>query len=471
MKQRLLKLTAITTIITTLTACGTMTGIPAHGGGKRFATEQRLVSASVRSALKDIDVSPLRGKRVAVVFDIVADEGGGTMSGGRMNIIGGLTAGYLASPLTSASSAFQLFNLNDSGTNYSNNSNGGNNTASTTFVSNGTSNNTSNFNQTNNSAFNQTNQGSSNGTNNNISSGTFAQNSSGNNTSNSTTNGSSTGTTSENMTGTINSVSNGTSGSNFNQTAQNTGSSTGSSNGTNSNTSNGAFAQSNSGSSSGSNTGASSGSNTGSGSNASTGSNNQNGAYTSTGNQIGGYTANRQAISNEASNRITQTKGVESKRGVSLDYKGLGEYQNLSVPKSDASLLMGLVRNYLLLNHVTPTTPSDSSADAILYVTVDVFGIIRSRFDAYAYNQETLKAETSFEMMAFDRSGQILLTPRTANREAQYAERYLLWAGPFRTDEKVRKGKGLLVDFADVDGEHKTYGSEKVEASYPFGKN
>jgi hypothetical protein len=98
-------LTRITTaliaigFVVTQTGCGTLTGLPAHGGGKRFATEQRLVSASIRSALKDIDVSPLRGKRVAVVFDIVADEGGGTMSGGRMNILGALTSGYLMSPV------------------------------------------------------------------------------------------------------------------------------------------------------------------------------------------------------------------------------------------------------------------------------------------------------------------------------------------------------------------------------------
>jgi len=46
-----------------LCSCGTLTGIPSHGGGKRFATEQRLVSASVRAALKDMDVSKLRGKK------------------------------------------------------------------------------------------------------------------------------------------------------------------------------------------------------------------------------------------------------------------------------------------------------------------------------------------------------------------------------------------------------------------------
>ncbi|ELK58843.1 adhesin mafA domain protein, partial [Neisseria meningitidis 87255] len=37
-----------------LTACGTLTGIPAHGGGKRFAVEQELVAASSRAAVKEI---------------------------------------------------------------------------------------------------------------------------------------------------------------------------------------------------------------------------------------------------------------------------------------------------------------------------------------------------------------------------------------------------------------------------------
>ena len=37
-----------------LTACGTLTGIPSHGGGKRFAVEQELVTASARAAAKNI---------------------------------------------------------------------------------------------------------------------------------------------------------------------------------------------------------------------------------------------------------------------------------------------------------------------------------------------------------------------------------------------------------------------------------
>lgn len=70
--------------------CSTLTGIPSHGGGKRFAIEQRLVSASIRSTLKDIDVSALKGKKVAIVFDLVSDEGGGNITGGRLNILAGL---------------------------------------------------------------------------------------------------------------------------------------------------------------------------------------------------------------------------------------------------------------------------------------------------------------------------------------------------------------------------------------------
>lgn len=35
-----------------LSACGTLTGIPSHGGGKRFAVEQELVAALPELPLK-----------------------------------------------------------------------------------------------------------------------------------------------------------------------------------------------------------------------------------------------------------------------------------------------------------------------------------------------------------------------------------------------------------------------------------
>ena len=70
----------------TLTACGTLTGIPAHGGGKRFAVEQELISASSRAAVKNIDLSALKGKKVAVFIAMMGDQGSGSISGGRYSI-------------------------------------------------------------------------------------------------------------------------------------------------------------------------------------------------------------------------------------------------------------------------------------------------------------------------------------------------------------------------------------------------
>ncbi|CAG0908708.1 unnamed protein product [Darwinula stevensoni] len=145
----------------------------------------------------------------------------------------------------------------------------------------------------------------------------------------------------------------------------------------------------------------------------------------------------------------TKQEGNRHEIEASLTYRGLGEHQNFSVPKSDASLLMGLVRAYLQLNGVQPVAPNDKSADAVLYVLVDIFGTVRSRFDAYIYNNETVKAETSLEMYAFDKEGKLLMAPVNANREAKYQKHYFLWAGPVTTQEQVYQGQGLLVDFSD----------------------
>lgn len=70
-------------IALTLSSCGTFTPIPSHGGGKRFAMEQVLVSASIRKVISEIPVEQLRDKKVLFETTIVHDEGGGAMSGGR----------------------------------------------------------------------------------------------------------------------------------------------------------------------------------------------------------------------------------------------------------------------------------------------------------------------------------------------------------------------------------------------------
>ncbi len=63
-----------------MTACGTMRGIPSHGGGKRFDEEQRAVSACIRRAIADMHLASLRGKRVDVQFNAISHSGGATMA-------------------------------------------------------------------------------------------------------------------------------------------------------------------------------------------------------------------------------------------------------------------------------------------------------------------------------------------------------------------------------------------------------
>ncbi len=50
-----------------LSACGTLTGIPSHGGGKRFAVEQELVAASARAAVKDMDLTGITRTKSCIV--------------------------------------------------------------------------------------------------------------------------------------------------------------------------------------------------------------------------------------------------------------------------------------------------------------------------------------------------------------------------------------------------------------------
>ena len=81
-------------------ACGTITGIPSHGGGKRFAIEQELVSAASRKAIKDVDLTTLAGKKVAVFVDMIGDAGSGTMVGGRYQFEAAIRGSYINTPVT-----------------------------------------------------------------------------------------------------------------------------------------------------------------------------------------------------------------------------------------------------------------------------------------------------------------------------------------------------------------------------------
>lgn len=81
-----------------LSACGTLTGIPSHGGGKRFAVEQELVAASARAAVKDMDLQALHGRKVALYIATMGDQGSGSLTRGRYSIDALIRGEYINSP-------------------------------------------------------------------------------------------------------------------------------------------------------------------------------------------------------------------------------------------------------------------------------------------------------------------------------------------------------------------------------------
>lgn len=461
-------------LLLVLSGCGTLTGIPAHGGGKRFATEQRLVSASIRSALMDLDVSALQGKRAALVFDLIADEGAGSFNGGRWSPSLLFSVGLAMSPVTTTTNAFKVYNLADSGTNYSNSGGSGGSSSVSTSVQSGVNDNTGSSTTGSTSSNNSSTDSTS------ANSGSGSTTSSNNSTTDATSGNNSTTTNSGNSSGTSTSTTGGTStNTSFNQGDSSTNATVGTGADSSSTSSSGSGSSTTSSSGSGTTTTSSSGSgsstsaSSGSGSNRSESSSISSSNNDSSSSTRGGQTSQRQTLSPSATQSTTRTEGTRREHTASIAYRGLGEYQNFPVPKSDASLLMGLVRNYLMLKGVVPTTPNDPNADVLLYVTVDIFGTVRSRFDALLYNNETVKAETSLEIMAFDRTGQLILAPQSSNREARYREHYVMWTGPVTSHEQVYPGQGLLVDFSQVrpNPNPATPVLQRIEREHPGGKN
>lgn len=511
---------AIALVVLT-SGCSTLTGIPSHGGGKRFAIEQRLVSASIRSTLKSMDVTPLRGKRMILVMNTINDEGGGNLSGGRFNILAGLTSGHSVSPVTSTTSQFQLFNLSEFGTSYSNTSMGAGSSSSSTSTM---VQNMHSFGKQNSTTKHQTdtdsvanNQHESSSAQNSVqnigrvvSSSTSSQQTNGRTEEYSSTSTNSghtiSGTSSTTMQTTNPSMTtvtetdgvvttqNTSYAGNVIQTSESQSSQiTGPS--TTTTTTGPVVTSSNSTSSSRSVTEASQ--NTGSvntserGSSRTTTASKQSGSSVTDGTNSSNQdtTGSNQTAANESSHSQSNNQsGNESRREVlagspvatqsrerghkrqvhvGAQYQGIGNYENFNVPKSDTSLLTSLLGNYLALHNVSVTTNQhDHDVDGVLYVTVDVFGLVRSRFDTYLFNRESATVETSIEMFARDRSGNIIMRPIYGNNEAKYDENYILWSGPFLTRETVRKGKGLLVDFSDVDGNQANYKQETVRTTY-----
>ncbi len=100
MNSNIFKTLAVFVTALLLHGCGSITGIPSHGGGKRFAIEQELVAATARAAAKDLNVQAIIGKRVAIYMVGIGDEGSGNLAGGRYSVDGLFRGGYVNSAET-----------------------------------------------------------------------------------------------------------------------------------------------------------------------------------------------------------------------------------------------------------------------------------------------------------------------------------------------------------------------------------
>lgn len=168
---------------------------------------------------------------------------------------------------------------------------------------------------------------------------------------------------------------------------------------------------------------------------------------------------------------LSQQKGGGSEMQVGVEYNGLGSYQNSEeISSNDLQYLSGLLQTYLFLQGVYVVPPSEAEVD--VYVTVDVFGTVRTRVDWFFANNEILRAKTNLEVMAIDhQTGQLIMPPQSAASEAEYNEQYVLWAGPVTIKKYLKPGEGLLSDFTNIQSAKTMISEVKVQdevVPYPF---
>jgi hypothetical protein len=161
-----------------------------------------------------------------------------------------------------------------------------------------------------------------------------------------------------------------------------------------------------------------------------------------------------------ALNAPRKTQGQGHSAEVGIGYNGLGVFRaETTFNPRDAQFLIAVLQESLVLKGLEVVDPVDAEFD--LYVTVDVFGTIRSRHDWHLVNQEVLKARTAMEMTAIDRlTGEVEISPQSVSFEAEYNEQYVLWAGPVSTKKLLRRSDPLMVDFSDLSP------PKEVEKSY-----
>lgn len=185
-------------------------------------------------------------------------------------------------------------------------------------------------------------------------------------------------------------------------------------------------------------------------------------SYTTTANTNAGSissTTLSESILNAPSKAINHSKGETGKTNIGITTQGMGDYRNetLVTNPRDVSYLHNLVQTLLFLRGIEVVSPD--YADTDMFVTVDVFGTIRSRTELHIHNRETLQAITKLEYFAVDRKNrQLLIKPTTSSFESQYQEKYALWMGPYKKDKTLQKSDKLLVDFSDVTPYHGAVG-------------
>ena len=318
----------------TLAGCGVLTGLPGHGGGKRFAVEQELVAAATRGAIRQLDLHALGGKKVNLFVNAIGDTGSGNLVGGRYSVVSQLRGDYIQSPPTVETSRFPRYTSSTS--------------SSSTSQTRGDSDTTTSS-STNGSSTTSTEGGSP--------------------------RPSTTGNSSETSS---------TSSSSSDQTTVTSGQSS------------------------------------------------------------------TDTLLAMPDRKTTKQKGGGGVGQLGVEYKGLGAYQNSEeISSNDLQYLTALLQTYLFLRGIYVVPPSEAEID--VYVTVDVFGTVRSRVEWFIANNEILRAKTTLEIMAVEHdSGKLVVPPQSAGAEAEYNEQYLFWAGPILIKQTLNKSQPLLSDFVDL---------------------
>lgn len=172
-------------------------------------------------------------------------------------------------------------------------------------------------------------------------------------------------------------------------------------------------------------------------------------ATTTTGAVVSTTTTTSVLDAPERSETDTDDGGFTANAGVA--YQGLSAFRSEAfINPNDTQFLSAVLQEALTLRGVILVPPE--AADVDIFVTVDVFGTVRSRVDWHLANQERLLAKTALEMMAIERrTGNVIMKPTVSAFEAEYVEQYYLWAGPVNTFKEVRRAAAPLVDFISLE--------------------